>query len=157
MRLLGTLFVLLLATAVFGYASNGGNPAELSCHRAQRARRAVGRVVVDEGKVKADVGVVADKVGALTQRAKELISGKATRNAAGALEVDAQVVSIDSEAGSVRLRLDGVDLDFDVPSSTAIVVDGADARLAALLAGRDVRVTVTADGDQLLLQRIATR
>lgn len=152
MRVLGTLFVLLLATAVFGYARGW-----FFVDTVEGAEHDQRRVVVDEGKVKADVGVVADKVGALTQRAKELISGKATRNAAGALEVDAQVVSIDSEARSVRLRLDGVDLDFDVPSSTAIVVDGADARLAALLAGRDVRVTVTADGDQLLLQRIATR
>ncbi|MCB9876795.1 MAG: hypothetical protein H6835_04245 [Planctomycetes bacterium] len=152
MRLLGTLFILLLATVVIGYVRGW-----FFVDTVEGAEHVQQRVVVDQDKVEADVGAVAEEVGALTKRAKELVLGTATRTAAGALEVDAQVVSVDSGARKVRLRIDEADVDFVVPTSTGIVVDGADARLDALLAGRDVRITVTAEGDQLLLQRIATR
>ena len=152
MRLLGILFVVVLAVAIVGYF-RGWYFVE-TVHGAG-TREA--HVVVDKDKLRDDVGAAADEVGRLSQRAKEIVTGAATHTAAGTLELDAQVVAVDAGNHVLQQRVGDSQLSLHVPSSTPVVIDGSERALANVNAGQSVRVTMRADGDALQVTRIEAR
>lgn len=151
MRFLGTLFLLAIALSVIAYIRGW-----LIVDTAQGASGESTRVVVDEDRVAADLDAAGRSVARLSQRAKEIVTGKAKRNETGALVIDAEVLTVEPAAARLQVRIDGSPVLFDAPEAVQVVVDGAPASLGELRVGSTVRLTIEADGDELCLRRVAT-
>jgi hypothetical protein len=148
MRILGTLFLLLLVFAVLGWF-RGWFVVESAA-----ATRSGPRVVVDSDKVAGDARAAADKIGELSAKATSSITAKATPATNGLLSIEGEVITVDLAKRRVDLRIGGDDLTMDVPDSTPITIAGTSKMLADLQTGQKVQLSLQADGTRLLLKSI---
>lgn len=155
MRILGTLFVLLLVFATLGWF-RGWFVVESAA-----ATRAHPRVVVDTEKVADDASAAAkkigDKVGELSSRAAQAIEGKTSPATDGLLTVDGSVTAVDAALRQLDVRVGGDEMSLRVPESTPITVDGMARTFADLRVGQHAHLALRADGSLLLLQRVDVR
>lgn len=136
------LFVLAIATAVFGFSRGwfGASTADASGKP--------GLVFTwDKSKFKADLGAAGSKLKALTAAAIDKVKNKAKAVSATETELEGKVTAVDADKHTVTLDVGGEPLELSVPALTGI----------EQLQGKTVHVKLEKDGENFLVREIAEK
>lgn len=136
------LFVLLLATAVFGFTRGwfGASTADASGKP--------GLVFTwDKAKFKADLSAAGSKLKAMSAAAIDKVKGKAKSVTATETELEGKVTAVDVQKHTVSVDVGGEVLELSVPALTGL----------EQLQGKTVHVKLEKDGDNYLVREIAEK
>ncbi|MCA8953633.1 MAG: hypothetical protein KDE27_29240 [Planctomycetes bacterium] len=140
MRALGFLFLLILLIAVVGFWRGWFYVSSVEAGEGVS-------VVVDKDKLDADGRHAVAKAAALSRRAIDAIKGAAREVPDGTRELETELRAVDVVDRTLRVRVDGEDIDLTVPAATPIESGGRELELREIEAGAEVRLYLLDDGE----------
>jgi hypothetical protein len=149
MRLLGFVFVIVLAVLAVGYFR--GWYSVTTTHAGGKSEVTVG---VDQDRIHGDANSAAAHLGKLSAEAVEAVKSLGRRKGPDASELDSTLTAVDLQRRCITVTASAQAIEFQVPAALPITRAGLSVAFADLLVGTRVQLSIDHIGDDQVLSRI---